>query len=552
MEQFDPTASYEARRDFYRQMVKDPDFQALKPEDRQDVARKILFPPERPIIGGPGTGEPSPTGLKIAAATEPVVRGLARLAPFPGAIKALTTPETVPEEQRSLGYLVNPLPEVATQVFQDVVGGVRSTLGHEPAKLIEDVAGSAPFLPLQRLGQIARTIPRYFRKTPTPDWEWLKTREALTERRALPAPEEPVVAPAAPPVEPTTPPPPLRPQPSPPEIRLAEVSGGAAEAEARALLRTPEGRLELMRQRLAARAQPTEAVTPEVIAPTRKPPVRAGRGPRKTTIQAPVAPPVMAQPDITGPLPDPIQERLTAMGIEVPRAETQPPEGEAPAVKAAKAPETTERLTIREAAKKTESLIDPIVGAAYRVGGRIFSGVTHMEADMAAEKAGFPIVTDRESGFVTKSGKFLNPEEARVYVNKTPETYQELPETLTAKEIVTKIKDQQDPEHFDKPKITKQVEKGKVIDGRHRTVDAKQSADDKAQNYIYSLIGYGAPYGGDYWNWIKNGRKGKFPEPARISTGDAERIRSTLEQIASDSTIEAYVPEGSKLAVPEG
>src|SRR3990167_9794714 len=93
MEQFDPTAPYEARRDFYRQMVKDPEFQALKPEDRQDVARKILFPPERPVIGPPGEGEPSPTGLKVAAAVEPVVSALSRLAPFPGAIRSFFRPD---------------------------------------------------------------------------------------------------------------------------------------------------------------------------------------------------------------------------------------------------------------------------------------------------------------------------------------------------------------------------------------------------------------------------------------------------------------------------
>src|SRR3990167_3243871 len=168
MEQFDPTAPYEARRDFYRQLVKDPEFQALKPKDRQDVAKKILFPPERPIIGGPGTGEPSPTGLKIAAAVEPAVSALSRLAPFKGLAKTIGG-ESVPvvgpgrpyPEMKNMGYLVNPLPEVVTQGFRDIVGGVRSTLGHEPAKLIEDVAGAAPFLPLQRMGQIARNLRLY-------------------------------------------------------------------------------------------------------------------------------------------------------------------------------------------------------------------------------------------------------------------------------------------------------------------------------------------------------------------------------------------------------
>src|SRR3990167_11145098 len=53
MEQFDPTAPYEARRDFYRQLTKAPEFLALKPEDRQDVTKKFLFPEEeKPSIVG--------------------------------------------------------------------------------------------------------------------------------------------------------------------------------------------------------------------------------------------------------------------------------------------------------------------------------------------------------------------------------------------------------------------------------------------------------------------------------------------------------------------
>ena len=440
MDQFDPTAPYEARRDFYRQLTKDPEFLGLSPEDRHDVAKKILFPPERPMISGPGTGELSPTGLKIAAAVEPAVSALSRLAPFPGAIRSFVRPETVPKVEiegkqiPDLGYQLNPLPEVVTQGFRDVVGGVRSTLGHEPAKLIENVAGAAPFLPLQRLGQIARTIPRYFRKAPTPEWEWLKTREALeAPRRALPAPQEPVVEPTARPVEPIAPspegPPPIRPEPvSPVSVSPRVFETAAVERE---LLRTPEGRLQLMQQRLQARPVPEpEAITPKQTIP------RAKRQGRKAIIQLPAVPPVIATPEPTGLLSDPIQDRLETLGIEVPSAETQPLEVKAPSA---------------------------------------------------------------------------------------PETYQESTR-LTAKEVVEKIEDQQAPEHFDKPKITKQVEKGgevyvktdvdptelkvpgektvepgisapekgpivvddkgKVIDGRHRVVDAKEAGETTIEAYL--------------------------------------------------------------------
>lgn len=144
MEQFDPTAPYEARRDFYRQLTKDPEFLSLAPEDRQDVAKKILFPGERPVIGPPGEKEPTLVGRKIAAGAERILGGIAKAAPFPGVIKALTAPETVPEEQRNLGYLVNPIPEAVSDIFQRGVENVRSAFGHEPAKLIEDIGGAAP------------------------------------------------------------------------------------------------------------------------------------------------------------------------------------------------------------------------------------------------------------------------------------------------------------------------------------------------------------------------------------------------------------------------
>lgn len=106
---------------------------------------------------------------------------------------------------------------------------------------------------------------------------------------------------------------------------------------------------------------------------------------------------------------------------------------------------------------------------------------------------------------------------------ETAEAYQE-PARLTAKEVVEKIEEQQDPEHFDKKKIAKQVEKGgetyvktevdpnalkvpgektvepgvsvpekgamvvddkgKVIDGRHRTVDAKEAGETAIEAYV--------------------------------------------------------------------
>ncbi len=131
-----------------------------------------------------------------------------------------------------------------------------------------------------------------------------------------------------------------------------------------------------------------------------------------------------------------------------------------------------------------------------------------------------------------------------------PETYQGSdPAVLTAKEVVTKIEEQQAPEHFDKAKITKQVEKGgeiyvktevdpnalkvpgektvepgvsapekgpivvddkgKVIDGRHRTVDAKAAGETAIEAYVPS------------------------EEPARIVQLPKER-RAQLEQAIAD------------------
>lgn len=78
---------------------------------------------------------------------------------------------------------------------------------------------------------------------------------------------------------------------------------------------------------------------------------------------------------------------------------------------------------------------DPIVSAAFRKDGQIFDardagGITHMEADMAAEEAGVR-VTEADAGFLTKSGKFLNREEAYEWaqkqrlINKEADTFEE-------------------------------------------------------------------------------------------------------------------------------
>src|SRR3990167_2832928 len=127
-----------------------------------------------------------------------------------------------------------------------------------------------------------------------------------------------------------------------------------------------------MQQRLQARPVPEpEAITPKQTIP------RAKRQGRKAIIQLPAVPPVIATPEPTSLLSDPIQTRLETLGIEVPGVETQPPEG----------------LELPENVRK---------------------------------------------GLTTPGTKDIVIEPAK----------------LTGKEVVTKIEDQQDPEHFDEAKIT--------------------------------------------------------------------------------------------------
>jgi len=145
MPNLDPQASMAERRKFYREVVKDPDFRKLSPKDRHDVGRRILFPDFK---------QPSKILPKVAAGAERVLKGVAKAAPFPGLIKAFADPESIPEEEKTLGTLVQPFPEVLTETFQRVVEGTKRNISHGAGKLIEDTLGSLPFLPLKSLGNI--------------------------------------------------------------------------------------------------------------------------------------------------------------------------------------------------------------------------------------------------------------------------------------------------------------------------------------------------------------------------------------------------------------
>src|SRR3990167_1274742 len=504
MEQFDPTAPYEARRDFYRQLTKDPEFLALKPEDRQDVTRKILFSDEeKPSIVGQvvkGIKNIPRTAIELAKTAKDVIipppvavrptetleeakarrSGIVLRGALRGTTLGLINPEEeqqlLPEEERlsgAAGFVGGAVPfgtaTTAGARLAQTLGAGRaigriagaggaSAVQAPPGERVEQAVTGAGLMTLGEVGHGLVRAGRNYR--PRVSYTDLGTEDIPPEPPIRLRGPEPVIRPAASPVEPVTPvpegPPPLRPGPISPVPTPTDVFE-TATAE-RALLRTPEGRLQLMQQRLQARPVPE----PEAIKPKQAVP-RAKRQGRKTTIQAPVTPPVMVQPEPPAALPDPIQERLETLGIEVPSAETQPPEGQASTVQAPTAPETYQ---------------------------------------------GFELPENVREGLTTPGTKDIVIE----------------PASLTAKEVVTKIEDQQAPEHFDKPKITKEDEKGgetyvktevdpdalkvpgektvepgisapdkgpivvddkgKVIDGRHRVVDAKEAGETTIEAYV--------------------------------------------------------------------
>jgi len=493
MAEFNPQADMAERRKFYREVIKDPDFQALSDKDRHDVGRRILFPDFK---------EPSKILPKVAAGAERVLKGVAKAAPFPNLIRAFADPKSIPEEEKTLGTLIQPFPEVLTETFQRGVEGVRSTFGHNPAKLIEDTLGSLPFLPLRGIGNI-KNLRLYGSRRISPRDVTLE-QPAITGRVG-------------------------QPPPPPAQRQLISPARGSAEAFDRALTaqenlaQSPAGQALLRRQLQAESGPPEGAITfrpqarPLASAQTGLPATR--RGGRRQTIQAPVLPPV-----------EPTE--LTA-GVEAPAIEPE--------------------------------VIPPAITA---------------EPTPTAIK---PTMTAEDIALLGEEGEFsIKAVEARRAAARGEPPPPIEPETLTSKEVVTKIESQQDPQFFDKPKIEKEVEKGgetyvkvdvdptkldvpretsvqpgistpeggaivtdakgKVLDGRHRTVDAKaevaatQASIQQIEGALASAKGVSFPDKGD----------------VAILEDKLALFKRTLEAAKeAQESIEAFVPEKSVPALGE-
>jgi hypothetical protein len=108
---------------------------------QQDIPK--MAPPSTTLDDVVGLGASALNAVGRGASA--VNRGAAKLMPFPGVLRALT--EDVPEAERNLGTLVNPMPTAVTDVFQGALGFTRKYLPHDAAKLIEDAMNALPSYP---------------------------------------------------------------------------------------------------------------------------------------------------------------------------------------------------------------------------------------------------------------------------------------------------------------------------------------------------------------------------------------------------------------------
>lgn len=330
MAEFNPGASYDQRREFYRELTKDPDFKALNDKDRIEVTRKVLY-----------SGEPEkPSNFArfvegMAAGAEGALRAVT---PFPGLSRLATGPETIPEEvkakrdaagnvtqQGDLGYFINPMPEAIQEGTKLGIEGVRKVLGHDPAKLIEDTMAASPAMgPAMHAGtQGIRNLGRY---------RGAGNTEGINEGRFSAARD---VTPEAPQGLPGPAPQP-KPSPATPQAQRPQVFGEAPFAPE---VGTPQ--------------VPPITIIPEVAPAVRQAAINKAKsrvkkgttGPSENGSNIATVPTdnLQTQPNpivenAGGAQLDPIDQKLAEIGIKVPNAAPQQAKIEAPTVQAPTAP----------------------------------------------------------------------------------------------------------------------------------------------------------------------------------------------------------------------
>ena len=299
---------YSARRDYYRQMAKDPDFQKLSPQDRLDVSRRVLFPEGK---------QESP----LAAPVKQVTETMNKMVPFPGALKAMFKPEELPEQAYQhemidpnkgwynenlkrkgldLGYVLNPMPEAVSEGFGTAVEGIRNLFGHNAAKLAEDTLANVPVMPASGI-QSLKNLRLYGMPK---SWRGEYTARDLSGMRDV-TPEAPkrLAAPeVATPVEAAQP---LIPGPTRPGLMSpAQTSAGVFERQlaAEEALRQSDRGAKLLRAQLQTQAAPPEtavAIQPQVSpTPTVEKPISpksVSKTGRKTKAKIPA--PALPQPE---------------------------------------------------------------------------------------------------------------------------------------------------------------------------------------------------------------------------------------------------------------